>query len=110
MCSSRLFVPIKDKIAFFTWLVGSKTPNPQSLFPVKSPLPNPSEAIVRFLTPDYLTALIKFIGIPHSPNPPARRKSPSLIPLIASDGVLQILANLKNDLESMVVSILFLDY
>jgi hypothetical protein len=64
---------MNETIAFLTWFVGRRTPSPQSLFPDKSPLPKPSDAIVRFLTPDYLTALIKFIGIPHSPKPPAKR-------------------------------------
>jgi hypothetical protein len=60
--------------------LGRRTPNPQSLLPVKSPLPKPSEAIVRFLAPDYLTALIRFIGIPQRPNPPASKRSPSFKP------------------------------
>jgi len=71
---------MNETIALLTWFVGRRTPKPQSLFPVKSPLPKPSDAIVRFFTPDYRTALIKFMGIPQSPKPPARRYCPSLMP------------------------------
>jgi hypothetical protein len=85
-----LFVPIKDKIILLICLFGSKTPRPQLLLPVKSPLPHPSEATIRSLICDYLTALIKFIGTPHNPKPPANMKDPFSIPLIASKGLLHI--------------------
>lgn len=100
-------MPMKETMALLTWPVGSKTPKPQSFLPVRSPLPKPSDAIVRFLAPDSLTALIRFIGIPQSPNPPARRKSPSLMPLTASDAVLQMVAKLKNDLFKNLLNIVF---
>ena len=84
-----------------------RIPSPQSLLPVKSPLPKPSEAIVRFLTPDYRTALMRFMGIPHSPNPPARSKSLSLRPYIAYEGVLQTLAKLKKKFFKSLLNIEF---
>lgn len=101
---------MNEIIALLIWFVGRRIPNPQSLLPVKSPLPKPSEAMVRFLTPDYLTPLMRFIGIPQSPNPPASKKSPSLIPSRASKGVLQTLAKLKNDLVKNFVNIDFFNY
>jgi len=36
--------------------------------------------MVKFLTPDYLTPLIRFIGTPHIPKPPTRIFEPSFIP------------------------------
>lgn len=82
-----MFVPINESIAFLTWLVGKSTPNPQSFFPVKSPLPKPSETTVKFLTPDYRIPLMRFMGMPHNPNPPARTVSPSFKPCKAYFGV-----------------------
>lgn len=105
-----MFVPINDTISFLIWLVGKRIPKPQSFLPVRSPFPQPSDATVRSLTPFYFTAFIKFIGIPQSPNPPAKTKSPSFIPSIAYKGDLHILAKFKNCLDISLESIFILNY
>jgi hypothetical protein len=68
-----MFYPKKEEIIRLICLFLSKTLNPQSNLPSLSPTPQSLEAIVRSLTPDYLTALIKFIGIPQTPKPPTNK-------------------------------------
>lgn len=67
------------------------TASPHYFFPSLSPTPQLLEATTRFVTPESLTAWIKFIGTPLMPKPPTNRKEPLVIPSIASLGELQIL-------------------
>ena len=61
--------------------------------PALSPNPQLFETQVKFLAPDSLTALIRFIGIPHIPKPPTKIVELSLISLVAYFGQENILEN-----------------
>ena len=76
------------------------------MLPVRSPLPYSFETVNKFLIYASRTALSKFIGTPQSRNPPTSKVSPSLRPLIAYEGVLQIWAKLKKVLLRICPNIL----
>src|ERR1017187_5034013 len=49
--------------------------------------------VLRFLTPFFTSARIRFSGIPHSPNPPTMMVAPSLISATASSAFANTLLN-----------------
>jgi hypothetical protein len=61
----------------------NKTERPQSPYPVLSPTPQLLETIVKSLTPNYLTPLMRFIGTPHIPKPPTKTFDPLVKPFKA---------------------------
>lgn len=81
------------------------TASPQSALPSLSPTPQLFEAMVRFLTPEILTAWMRFIGTPQMPKPPTSKSEPSLMPLMAYSALLQILENWRKGLRSREESI-----
>lgn len=78
--SNYTFSPTYDDTILLICLVLSKTANPHVFLPYLSWYPQLLDTQVRSLTPDSLTALIKFIGTPQRPKPPTKSVWLSLMP------------------------------
>jgi len=76
--------------------------------PALSPNPQLFETQVKFLAPDSLTALMRFMGIPHIPKPPTKIFELSLMSLVAYFGQEYILEKKHNLLDMYFASILSL--
>src|ERR1044071_3636152 len=76
--SNSAFSPTYDETILRICLVWRRSPSPQSSTPALF------ETQVRFLTPFLTRALMRFSGIPHSPNPPTTSNAPSKMSLTAS--------------------------
>lgn len=74
-------------------MVCSNWARPQYLVPDLSPYPQLFETHVKFFTPDYLRALIRFMGMPQIPKPPTRIFELSLMSFVAYLGQEYILEN-----------------
>src|SRR5260370_1402585 len=79
--SSSLFSPTQGPICVRVWAFASSNPTPRPSTPALLLM------VVRFLTPFWARARIRFSGFPHKPNPPTMMVAPSNTSWIASSAL-----------------------